>query len=287
MHWWIAVAFVVVAAAVLCALICRGRAAERADEDREVRLVSVEEAVRRARCLGAIVARANVIEGAVAMARGQSAEMERVAAGAVAEQYAEMEAGFRADGLWQAFSAYERRLMEKRVGSWTPRELIDATWRAEALGALEWALGLRPSLFPYDEQHDPAALVSELNLSTPHAETLARCRLRSEEEISEARSAAELWLWRARTSQLKRNPAKYQPPPGVTFEEIISIAAQKAGEDGLFTPIENDFPAFGKPYRALSDEELSTMGSIASERLYGLNWLCGFSADWDKVPTDT
>ena len=30
-----------------------------------------------------------------------------------------------------------------------------------------------------------------------------------------------------------------------------------------------------------------TMGSIARERLYALNWLCKYAEDWDEVPTGT
>jgi hypothetical protein len=44
---------------------------------------------------------------------------------------------------------------------------------------------------------------------------------------------------------------------------------------------------FGKPYAELTESEWSTMQSIASERWYGLNWVCGYAMDWDKVPTDT
>jgi hypothetical protein len=35
------------------------------------------------------------------------------------------------------------------------------------------------------------------------------------------------------------------------------------------------------------DSEWSEMTSIARERQYGLNWMCGYSSDWDDVPTDT
>ncbi len=50
---------------------------------------------------------------------------------------------------------------------------------------------------------------------------------------------------------------------------------------------ELDFPAFGKPYALISDEEWQIATSIAQERHAAFNWLCGYSDDWDQVPTDT
>ena len=98
-----------------------------------------------------------------------------------------------------------------------------------------------------------------------------------------------MWLnsgyGRARTSQLQREHCK--PPEGPNLERIIALAAKKGQEDGLFKAIDNDFPALRKSYAKLSLEEWERMRSIATERLYGLNWLCGHAEDWDQVPTET
>ena len=86
---------------------------------------------------------------------------------------------------------------------------------------------------------------------------------------------------------LMNEPEEYEIPPGTDFEEILLKAAQRGKEDGLFEPIGNDFPAFGKPYRDLDEQQWNEMRSIAYERLYGLNWLCGYAEDWDDVTCDT
>lgn len=65
------------------------------------------------------------------------------------------------------------------------------------------------------------------------------------------------------------------------------MTVEKAAADNLFKPIGNDFPALGKPYSQLTEAEWQTMRSIATERLYALDWLCGYSADWDNVRTST
>lgn len=62
----------------------------------------------------------------------------------------------------------------------------------------------------------------------------------------------------------------------------------RTGEaNGWFVPISEDFPVFGKAYADLSLEEYRRAISIAQERLWGLNWVCRYERDWDKVPLNT
>ncbi len=48
-------------------------------------------------------------------------------------------------------------------------------------------------------------------------------------------------------------------------------------------------PAFGKPYREITDQEWGQVRSISLERHRGLNWLCGYAPEnrWEKTPTGT
>jgi hypothetical protein len=121
----------------------------------------------------------------------------------------------------------------------------------------------------------------------PVKKFIRTARLRPEAGMRQARDLAEGWLWRARTTQIQKEPAKYPPPPGWTFEKIIEAAAAHWEAHGAFTARERDYPACGKPYARLTEDEWQDCRSIASERLHGLNWLCGRSQDWDRVPTDT
>ena len=69
---------------------------------------------------------------------------------------------------------------------------------------------------------------------------------------------------------------------------IVDHAAAKGEKDGLFRCLEGDFPAFGKPFRALNEHEWTKMNSILTERLYGLNWICNVDdLEWDDVETST
>jgi len=153
------------------------------------------------------------------------------------------------------------------------------------MATLLWALH---SDYPMPD-YDRPAFTTEIMAFAPTpqdaASLLRNSRLRPAKEISKVRDIAELWLWRARTTQLEKE--KGASIKGYRLDEIVAMTAQKAGEDGLFVPIDKDFPALGKAYSHLSDNEWQTLRSIATERLYGLNWLCGYAEDWDSVPTGT
>jgi hypothetical protein len=188
-------------------------------------------------------------------------------------------------GLWDAASTRERILLEKPLGIWSRQEIADGQWREESLMVLLWALRPDMTMPPYDEQ----AFQSKVMKSVPHPMAsqafISNAKFRDSGDITRARDVAELWRWRARTTQLQRE--HYKPPEGTNLERIIALAAKKGQEDGLFKAIDNDFPALRKSYAKLSLEEWERMRSIATERLYGLNWLCGYAEDWDEVPTET
>ncbi len=79
-------------------------------------------------------------------------------------------------------------------------------------------------------------------------------------------------------------------PDGTAITEVIRLTAVKAAEEGVFArAIENDFPAFGKAFRDVSEEELSRLTSIAMERHKAFNWLCGYAPEnrWSETATDT
>jgi hypothetical protein len=196
-----------------------------------------------------------------------------------------MKTWMKQEGFWEAASARERVLLEKPLGKWSRQEIADGQWREESLMVLLWALRPDLTMPAYDEQ----AFQTEVLKSVPDPEAsqafVANAKFRDPGEIRKARDVAELWLWRARTTQLQRE--RYKLPAGTNLERIIALAAKKGQEDGLFKAIDNDFPVLRKAYAKLSPEEWKRMRSIATERLYGLNWLCAYAEDWDEIPTET
>ena len=242
-------------------------------------VVSASDAAIRSLCLASILARTNLeYEAKSQETHAPNGDVDRIF-------QKNQRQGMENMGLWSALSSRERALMKKPVGSWSTQDIADGQWRAEALRALLWALKSFPSFPPYDEQAPIGAVTAVLPPPDKCQRFISNAALRDDNDIARARSIAELWLWRARTTQLQMSGAT--PPEGWTFEKIISVTAEWARKEQFFSPIDQDFPALNKPYSKLSEDEWRTVHSIAQERLYALNWLCKYADDWDAVPTGT
>ncbi len=236
--------------------------------------------------------------GALVM-RGVFEQMVQVTADSSAvsdyeDSVSQLEAWLKNEGLVAYQSKQEKAVFQKEVGTWSQREIVNVSWRAEALGVIMWALFLHQAIPPYDTLFDLEEIVAPLNLFDYGGYFLLEAQLRPHEMVLYERHTAELWHWRSRTTQLQRMGAK--PPGGLTFESIIRGTAEEGHAQGSIPPpIDGDFPAFGKPYAALSDQEFSRATSIAVERHFALNWLCGYAASdaedgakgWDETPTNT
>jgi hypothetical protein len=178
----------------------------------------------------------------------------------------------------------ERELFDIPPGYWTDRDMRDIGWRHESICVFLWALGSIKAVPPYDYQFDQG--------HEDYSEFLGQilgsnsASLRPAEDIDLQRELAEMWHWRSRTMRLIQDGQ--MPPPGFTFPQIIATAATKFHQLKWIGPlIKNDFPVLGKAYSDLAPKEFQLLSSIAGQRHYALNWLCGYAFDWDKVPTDT
>lgn len=190
-------------------------------------------------------------------------------------------------GLGRQLSDEEGRLLAKPAGSWSEEEASEAAWRTEALSALLWALGVAEAAPRYDAEFADAKALERLGLMKPIDGFLRRAGLRPPEEIAREREVAALWDLRAKIERIVREMPEVQPPGGQTFPEVVVLMVRQAYAEGLIAQtVEDDLPAFGKPYRQLSEEELRRATNIASERLHALNWLRSQAEDWDATPAD-
>jgi hypothetical protein len=197
-------------------------------------------------------------------------------------------AWFAEEGVKPHQSAQERKLLAKPFGKWSQGEVFETIWRTEALAALLWALGKLPEMPSYETMVHSKAVFAVIPLLVPTAEFKQTVKLRPDEEIESARQAAEFWHWRARTEQLRQRG--FVPPSGDTFEACIERGVKAAKRDKIVPRIkQGDVSILGKPYSQLTQEEYANAHSVAVERHYALNWLCGDSdeGDWDSVRTDT
>jgi Domain of unknown function (DUF4272) len=178
-----------------------------------------------------------------------------------------------------ALSPHEQTLLTEPAAAWNAEDVVDAVWRGEALGTIVWALG-EAELPPYDTPFDHASLAGHLELED--------VELRDDEEVDAEREVARLWHWRARTALLQREERLELPGRWRSGEQLVAASAMVGHERGLLPlPVRGDFPAFGRPFRELDDQQVTLVHSIAAERHYALEWLCGAGPDWDSIRTDT
>jgi hypothetical protein len=202
--------------------------------------------------------------------------------------------GLRDAGLWQYLSPREQAHAQSTMATMNQQQQFDASWRIEAAQSLMWALGMLPELPSYDTGASQDLL--KQMPSRDLAPFITTARLRKQSELDRARGTAEFWHWRSRTRELiERGDAL--PDDGSrqsmgfhSYDDIVRFSARNAAQKGTIPPcIGDDFPAKGKAYRDLTDEEWRVVRSITAERHLALNWLCGYAPDnkWDETPTDT
>lgn len=205
------------------------------------------------------------------------------------QQFAAQEKRIRDADLWNSMDESEREFMQAGPLETTLRQQIDASWSVEAIACLQWALGRRDQLPTWDQQVDPESIrFAEGDTMRTLIETAS---LRPASEVAEMREISEGWHWRCRTRALiqsGRIPAVLKN--GTTMDQVIEMSAKFWLEKGAFEKIIcNDYPAFGKAFRDISEEEFLTVQSISQERHKALNWLCGYAPGnrWTDTPTHT
>ncbi len=192
-------------------------------------------------------------------------------------------------GLWEFMTDKEVKFFSTHPLDLTQQQTVNASWRMESVMTLMWALGIIPELLPFDRQANP-----DLMKQIPHENILnflISAKLLDKKTIEKGRSLAELWHWRSRTRELieEKRPFPAEIPQFKSYDEIVRFTAKAANEKDSLEIIGEDFAAIGKAYRDLTTEEWSSIRSIAFERHFALNWLCGYAPDnrWDETPTDT
>ena len=202
-----------------------------------------------------------------------------------------------ASGALQFATPTEEQLLRAAPSAWLDEALrAVARWHEESLGALLWALSLADAR-AYDTEFEAEALFRTLPflsdspfVTEPDMEPdrelsamLDGVKLRDRAAIEAERERAQLWLWRARTTELVQQGQR----PRAELEAVVRDTTKQAAQRGVIPAKDGDFAAFGKPFAELSAQEYVVASSIATARLRALNWLCRHSDDWDNVPLTT
>ena len=194
----------------------------------------------------------------------------------------------RKQRLWSRLSIHERQAMAKPSGTWDGRERTNASWRVEAAGVVAWSLGLLGKIPAYDTEFSASSVwTAAPSIGVATDGFIRTAVFRPEAEIRDAREMAEFWMWRAQTTRSQADAEHTGRTSPEQYREYVRSAAEKGVANSWFIAINEDFPAFGKSYAELSPEEYRRASSIALERLWGLNWLCGPGRNWDHVSLDT
>jgi len=196
----------------------------------------------------------------------------------------ELTAWMEKEGIDVALSPGERELLDRPLGGWSDDEVFECVWRSEALTALLWALGMLGAMPAYGKRVEEAVINPHIPALKPVAPWLESANLRPANDLQAARTAAEFWLWRARTELAQRRGE--EPPPGESYEDAVSRGLEKAAEEGILDePIDGDIGVEGTPFGELEDAQFADAYSVSLERLFALNWVCGYAENWDETPT--
>ncbi|ADE53340.1 DUF4272 domain-containing protein [Coraliomargarita akajimensis] len=131
------------------------------------------------------------------------------------------------------------------------QQVVNFSWRAEALVSLVWSLGGISEMPALSEQHwllENEFITAAMN--DPKS-FIAKSERRPDNELENMEGFLYHQHWRVRDNQLGLN-----------------VGAKMPLEEG-----------------ELPIEELNS--SVVYERRYGLSWIVGCGEDWDEVPTDT
>jgi len=212
----------------------------------------------------------------------------------VEKDHSERMVELKSNGLWEHTTP-----SEKDTFNTCPLELGSecagqAFYSTNAQGVLAWCLDLIEGMPPYDtaltDEGSPYSDRFFEAVPIPEEFPAEAWRLRSPSDIDEARVEAEPWHWRSRTLNIQRSkPITKSSTKSDFYRDRVREVALLRSSEGLLAPIEEDFPAFGKPFTSLSDDEWTKVHLITLQRHKALNWVCGMAPrdDYDQTPMDT
>ena len=186
-------------------------------------------------------------------------------------------AWWRKLGLDVELEAEEARLLSASFGQVPPQARANASWRAEAVAVLAWALG-RATLPPHDELSNPAATSGDLGFL--QAETvLAAPRLRPAAELQAYANVAFTVHWRVQDFSLN--------PRSMDFATFCKTAwFGPLSLEGVAL-VDGDLSIGGLPIARAGGAALQQRTSIAMERHLAINWLLDASLPFSETGAST
>lgn len=171
----------------------------------------------------------------------------------------------------------ERELLDAPFRSAPEQSLVSASWRAEALAVLAWALG-RSELPPHDQQVSASEIAGSIGFlkSWPDAPVAS---LRPVEELDAYREVAFAVHWRLRQFSLKPKPMDFSTFAKTAWFGPLSL-------EGVAL-LEGDLAIDGSPIGVAEASAVRLVTSIAQERHLAANWLHDASQPFSETDTST
>lgn len=184
-----------------------------------------------------------------------------------------------ATGLEGELEPQERALLEAPVGGAEPGLAAQATWRAEGLAVLAWALG-RLALPGHDEPADARKAVDSVEWLRDEAqEIVAGANLRDHAQISTYAEQALNVHWRFRQLALVSEPYDFRSLAGADRPAGFDVPPLRLLEDDLAV---GDRPIFKAPAA-----DRNACWDIAVERHQAAMWLLGDDELYSRVDMST
>lgn len=179
--------------------------------------------------------------------------------------------------LNRELSPVEAAWLGTEPGGWSDEDRVQASWAAEALGMLLWAL--RAAEPPAaDAPADLPALLERLPLLATIGGFVSGAKLRPAAELSAQRELWEQWRFRARAEVAARND-------GGPREGSLSAAASLCEQGLLPRTVAGDFPYRGKAFSKIDEADLAAALRISLERHRALHWV-SLGGEWDQVASE-
>jgi hypothetical protein len=172
----------------------------------------------------------------------------------------------------------EAALLSTPLGQLDKRTALNATWRAEGMVVLAWALGWA-SLPPIHEECEPSDVAVAMGFLDEQQNTLLHCPcLRDRAEIDRWEGAYLTVHWRLRQWSIEPGPMDF-----VTF---VSACDWGLCLDELEV-LDRDLAIGGVRIDKIDHAVYHEALSITQERHQAFNWLSGFEPVYSDVTTDT
>jgi len=127
----------------------------------------------------------------------------------------------KSEGLWDDTSPKERSFLQSKKP--TNKQLINASWRVEALYLLLWALRLIPSLDVGKTPYEQFRLTELLPFMGPTSEFINNSELRREDEIYELNEKIYEAHWAVRDARINSKSSPKDIDPDVIMERHYGI----------------------------------------------------------------